>query len=66
MRPCPNGSVCRVCEESGEAYCVYSCAIDHGGCAEEEQCTEVAVPACNPGECCSNITIECTGKLCNK
>ena len=41
---------------------MYSCAIDNGGCGEEEQCTEVANPICNPGECCSNVTITCTGK----
>ena len=63
MQPCPTGSECRVCEETGEPYCMYSCAIDNGGCAEGEQCSEVAAPTCNPGECCSNVTTTCTGKF---
>ena len=63
MQPCPAGSECRVCEATGEAYCVYSCAIDNGGCGEGYLCTEMTVPTCNPGECCSNVTITCTGKL---
>ena len=62
LRPCPPGSECRICEETGETYCVYSCAIDNGGCADGEQCAEVAVPTCEPGQCCSPVNITCGGK----
>ena len=62
LRPCSSGSKCKIYEETGEPYCVYSCACDNGGCTEGEQCTEVAVPTCDPGQCCSPVTITCTGK----
>ena len=63
MQLCPTGSECKVCEATGEPYCVYSCTIDNGGCDEGYLCTEVANPNCNPSECCSNVTTTCTGKL---
>ena len=59
---CPPGSNCTICEATGERYCNYSCAIDNGGCTDAEQCTEVAVPDCNPGECCSPVNVTCSGK----
>ena len=62
IHSCPPGSECRVCNASGEAYCVYSCVIDNGGCAEENQCAEVEVPACCHGQCCSPVNITCSGK----
>ena len=62
LQPCPSGSECRICNATGETYCVYSCAIDNGGCAEGEQCAEVAVPTCQPGQCCSPVNITCGGK----
>ena len=62
MHSCPPGSECRVCNATGEAYCVYSCDIDNGGCAEGNQCAEVAVPSCNHGQCCSPVNIACSGK----
>ena len=62
LQPCPTGSNCTICEATGERYCNYSCAIDNGGCTDLEQCTEVAVPDCNPGECCSPVNVTCSGK----
>ena len=44
---CPTGSECRVCETTNEPYCVYSCAIVNGGCAEGQKCIEMTVPTCN-------------------
>ena len=62
LQPCPPGSNCTICEANRERYCNYSCAIDNGGCTDEEQCTEVAVPDCNPGQCCSPVNVNCSGK----
>ena len=55
-QPCPKGSECRVCNATGEAYCVYSYAIDNGGCGEGKQCLQMDVPTCNLDQCCSPIT----------
>ena len=41
---------------------MYSCAIDNGGCGDDQRCTEVANTTCNTGECCSSVTTTCTGK----
>ena len=57
----PPGAQCEECED-GQTKFVYSCDHNNGGCSDEERCTEVANPTCNPGECCSNVTIQCTGK----
>ena len=57
----PPGARCEECED-GQTKFVYSCDHNNGGCSDEERCTEVANPTCNPGECCSNVTIQCTGK----
>ena len=46
----------------GDRYCNYSCAIDNGGCAQGEQCIEVPNLNCNPGQCCSPVSINCSGK----
>ena len=59
---CPPGSQCKVCNETGLPYCVYSCAIDNGGCGEEIQCIEEDIVSCNVGECCSPVRINCEGK----
>ena len=58
---CPTGTICRVCEETGKAYCEYSCAVGNGGCPEGAQCAEVAVPTCKPDQCCSHVNITCSG-----
>jgi len=58
---CPLGSECKVCDTTGSPYCEYSCAIDNGGCDQNEQCTEVDVPTCSDGECCSPVNITCQG-----
>ena len=58
---CPPGSECRVCNATGEAYCVYSCAIDNGGCDEGKQCLQMDMPTCNPDQCCSPVNITCSG-----
>ena len=60
-KQCPTGSECRICEETKQAYCEYSCAFNNGGCPEDTQCSEVAVPTCNPGQCCSQFNITCSG-----
>ena len=59
---CPPGTIPRICEENNEKYCEYSCAVDNGGCPEGTQCAEVVVPTCNPGQCCSRFSINCSGK----
>ena len=59
---CPPGSRCEICKETGLPYCVFSCAIDNGGCEVGNQCAEVAVPSCMPGQCCSPVNITCSGK----
>ena len=61
LRECPPGTICRICEETGEAYCEYSCAVDNGGCPEGVRCTEVEVPTCDPGQCCSHVNVTCSG-----
>ena len=58
---CPPGTIRRICEETNETYCEYSCTVDNGGCPEDAQCVEVAVPTCNPGQCCSCVNITCLG-----
>ena len=58
---CPSGSTCRVCEETGEAYCEYSCDMDNGGCSADTTCTETPI-TCPPGQCCSSVNITCEGK----
>ena len=58
----PPGARCKECEATGDSYYVYSYDYDHGGCRDDQQCVEVPVAACNPGKCCSNVTIQCTGK----
>ena len=58
---CPPGTIRRICEETNETYCEYSCDIDNGGCAEGFQCEQVKVPTCNPGQCCSRYNITCSG-----
>ena len=58
----PPGARCEECEASGEPYYVYSCDYGHGGCRDDQRCIEMPVSTCNPGECCSSVTIECTGK----
>ena len=60
-QPCSPGSECRVCNATSEAYCVYSCAIDNGGCDEGKQCLQMDVPTCNPDQCCSPVNITCSG-----
>ena len=60
---CPNGSRCRVWNETGEPYCEYSCAVSNGGCDEGSQCIEVDVPTCSPGQCCSPVNITCLRML---
>jgi len=50
-----------VCNETHLPYCEYSCTIDNGGCDQNEQCTEVDVPTCNDGECCSPVNTTCQG-----
>ena len=61
---CPPGTIRRICKETNEAYCEYSCAIDNGGCPEGSQCVEVGVPTCNPGQCCSPVNITCPSGNC--
>ena len=58
----PPGARCEECQATGDPYYVYSCDYDNGGCSDDQQCTEVANTTCNHGDCCSNVTIECTGK----
>ena len=58
---CPTGSTCKVCEETGTAYCEFSCSIDNGGCPAGSTCTESAV-TCPPGQCCSP-QIDCEGMV---
>ena len=58
---CPAGAMCKICEETNETYCEYSCTVDNGGCPRTSQCAEVAVPTCNPGQCCSHVNITCSG-----
>ena len=60
-KQCPTGTKCRICKATNETYCEYSCAVDNGGCPEGSQCAEVAVPTCNPGQCCSRVNITCSG-----
>ena len=62
LRPCPPGSKCRICEKTGEPYCVNSCACDNGGCPEGQRCVEVANQHCSPGQCCSPVNVSCSGK----
>ena len=58
---CPRGSICRVCEQNGNAYCEFSCSIDNGGCPSESTCAESGV-ACPTGQCCSP-QIDCEGMV---
>ena len=45
---CPKGSVCKVFELTGEAFCDPSCGIDNGGCDDDQLCV-LALPVCaNP------------------
>ena len=60
---CPFGSRCRVCNETCETYCKYSCDIDNGGCDEDSQCVEVDVPTCRSGQCCSPVNVMCRSTL---
>jgi len=60
---CPNGSMCRVCNETGLAYCEFSCSINYGGCPEHSTCIETPVTSCLPGQCCSPINITCERKF---
>ena len=53
--------MCKKCNNTNETYCEYSCTVDNGGCPEGSQCSEVAVPTCNPGQCCSRINVTCSG-----
>ena len=57
----PNKTICRICEETNEIYCEYSCTVDNGGCPRGSQCAEVDVPTCNPGQCCSHVITTCSG-----
>ena len=57
---CPPGSVCKVCPQTNLPYCEYSCKYDNGGCGGIE-CTEVDIPTCNPGQCCSPVNVTCEG-----
>ena len=61
LHQCPPGSVCKVCNQTNVPYCEYSCKYDNGGCGEASQCTEVDIPTCNPGQCCSPVNITCEG-----
>ena len=61
LQQCPTGTICRVCEETKEAYCEYSCAVHNGGCPGGSKCAEVAIPTCNPGQCCSRVNVTCSG-----
>ena len=61
LSPCPNGSMCKICSETGIRYCEYTCVVDNGGCDEGSQCIEVDVPECSPGQCCSPVNITCQG-----
>ena len=61
VQQCPLGTIRKICKETNETYCEYSCAADNGGCPEGSQCAEVAVPTCNPGQCCSPVNITCSG-----
>ena len=61
VQECPPGTIQRICEETKEAYCEYSCAVDNGGCPAGSQCVEVDVPTCKPGQCCSHVNINCSG-----
>ena len=58
---CPTGSQCKVCNETGLPYCVYSCDIDNGGCDDERLCIEVDAPSCIAGDCCSPVNVTCDG-----
>ena len=58
---CPRGSTCRVCEETGNAYCKFSCSIDNGGCPPRSTCAESGV-TCPPDQCCSP-QIDCEGMV---
>ena len=60
--PCPSGSICRECQQTGSAYCEYSCSINNGGCPEGATCRETP-NACPPGQCCSLVNVTCEGKL---
>ena len=62
LRRCPPGSICRICGETGRAYCEYSCAVDNGGCNEGNRCLQQNVPTCNSDKCCSPVNITCQGK----
>ena len=62
LQLCTPGSNCTLCESTGERYCVQSCAINNGGCDEEQICTEVSNPDCNPNQCCSPVNVTCSGK----
>ena len=47
-KECPKGSVCKVFEPTGEAFCDPSCNIDNGGCDDDQDCV-LALPVCaNP------------------
>ena len=63
LSPCPPGSICRVCNDTREAYCVYTCADDNGGCDPGNRCIEVNVPTCSPDQCCSPVNITCQSML---
>ena len=60
---CPTGSQCKVCNETDSPYCVYSCAVDNGGCGEGRLCTTVDVSSCKDGECCSPVDVTCPGNV---
>ena len=60
--PCPSGSICRECQQTGSAYCEYSCSINNGGCPEGATCRETP-NTCPPGQCCSLVNVTCEGKL---
>ena len=67
MQLCPPGTIYTTCEATGKHLCVPSCANNNGGCDEDEICTEVQNPDCEPGQCCSPINVTCSGKcfICN-
>ena len=61
LKQCPPGTRCRVCDETKQAYCEYSCAANNGGCPEGDRCAEVTIPDCEPGQCCSRVNVTCSG-----
>ena len=56
---CPNGSKCRVWNETRFTYCEYSCAFDNGGCDPGRRCIEENVPTCSSDQCCSPVNVTC-------